>query len=1100
MKRIRYFIPVAILFSLADLNAQTKASATPPPDTSPLSSATFSGLSLRNVGPAVTSGRILDIAVNPENHSEYYLATAGGGVWKTINAGTTFSPLFDGEVSFSIGCLTIDPTNPNVIWAGSGENNNQRSVAYGDGIYKSEDGGKSFKNMGLKTSEHIGMIAIDHHNSEIVYVAAYGPLWSDGGERGIYKTTDGGKTWKQVLSISERTGCNEVHLDPENPEIIYACAHQRRRHEWTYISGGPESAIYKSIDAGVTWNKIMSGLPTDDIGRIGMAVSDVNPDYLYAIVETAGDKGGIFRSTDRGASWEKRNGMFTAGNYYGEIVADPVDRDKVYVLDFMNKVSTDGGKTFSALGEKNKHVDNHALWIDPNDTKHYLSGCDGGLYESFDGAQNWNYKGNLPIAQFYRVALDNAAPFYNIYGGTQDNNSLGGPSRTLSSSGIINADWFVTTGGDGFESQVDPRDPNIVYAQSQYGGLVRYDRKSGEAIDIKPLEEAGETPLRWNWDAPLQVSSHSNTRLYFAANKLFRTDDRGDNWKLISPDLTKQIDRNKLPVMGKVWGIDAVAKNQSTSIYGNIISFSESPLKEDMLFVGTDDGLIQLTSDGGKSWTKIDKVAGVPERAYVSFLLASQHKENIVYSAFNNLRNGDFKPYIFRSTDGGKSWSSINANLPERGSVYCIAEDHINPDLLFVGTEFGLYFTIDGGKKWIQLKGGIPSLPVRDLAIQKRENDLVLATFGRGFYVLDDYSPLRNLKPENLQEPAHIFPIKDALMFIQSAPYGHRGKAFQGESFFTADNPPVGTVFTYYVKDALKTKKQKRQDIEKEKIKKGEPIDYPSFDEIRAEDNEEAPYLLFTVSDESGRVVRRMKTAGSKGVNRIVWNFRYPTTSSAGNPEADLSNPYAEPDEGPLALPGKYTVSLSKKENGKVTELVPAMPFNAVSLNAATLCAADKKSVLDFSQKVAELHRACDAVNNYCGEMKNRLTQSRKAMFNSFMDNAHKMDIDTSITRYELQLKDIEIKMNGDASIAKHEFPTGTPVSGRVDGIIYGLWNATCAPTGTELASYKVAAKEFGGLLEKVRTLEQKIQAVEITLEVNKAPYTQGRFPAWSDK
>jgi photosystem II stability/assembly factor-like uncharacterized protein len=1096
MKRITHFVAAVTILFISSAKAQTKGAA-PAADNSPFNSATFSGLSLRNVGPAVTSGRILDIAVNPENHSEYYLATAGGGVWKTSNAGVTFSPIFDDEGSFSIGCISIDPNNPNVVWVGTGENNNQRSVSYGDGIYKSENGGKNFKNMGLKTSEHIGMIAIDPQNSDIVYVAAYGPLWSDGGERGIYKTMDGGKNWKKILNVSDRTGFNEIHIDPANPQILYACAHQRRRHEWTYISGGPESALYKSNDAGETWDKIMNGLPTEDIGRIGLAISDVNPDYLYAVVETAGDKGGVFRSTDRGASWEKRNGMYTAGNYYSEIIADPIDLQKIYVLNTINQVSLDGGKTFAALGEKDKHVDNHALWIDPVDNHHYLAGCDGGLYESFDAAQNWSYKGNLPITQFYKVALDNAAPFYNIYGGTQDNNSLGGPSRTISSSGIINADWFVTTGGDGFESQVDPRDPNIVYAQSQYGGLVRYDRKSGEATDIRPIDAPGEEPLRWNWDAPLQVSAHSATRLYFAANKLFRTDDRGNNWKAISPDLTRQIDRNKLPVMGKVWSIDAVAKNQSTSIYGNIISFSESPIKEDLLFAGTDDGLIQITSDGGKSWTKIDKVGGVPEHSFIGFLLASQHQENVVYAAFNNHRMGDFKPYLFKSSDGGKSWISISSNLPERGSVYSIAEDFVNPDLLFAGTEFGLFFSIDGGKKWIQLKGGLPTVPIRDLAISKRESDLVMATFGRGFYVLDDYSPLRFLKPETLNETAHVFPIKDALMFMQSAPYGHRGKAFQGESFYTAENPPVGAVFTYYLKESLKTKKQKRQELEKEKAKKGEPVEYPSFDQMREEDNEEVPYLLFTVADEGGRVVRRMKAPASKGLSRIVWNFRYPTTAPAGNPEPDLSNPYAEPDEGPLALPGKYTVTLSKYEDGKFTDLVSPQTFQAVALNAATLTATDKKAVLEFSQKVAELRRAVEGVILFESEMKTRVSQVRKAVFNSPQS---KMDLESQIVATDKKLKELEVKLIGDASVAKHEFPTSPSISDRIEGVVYGVWNVTSAPTGTQLDSYKAAAKGFADILSQIKSINTDLIKLETQLETDKAPYTQGRLPEWQDK
>jgi len=1095
MKKSLLFLVFAFSGSVMPYSfAQPKDASKPAADNSPLNSATFNGLKFRSIGPAVTSGRVLDIAVNPQNHSEYYLATAGAGVWKTSNSGITFSPLFDGEGSFSIGCVSIDPSNPNIVWAGSGENNNQRSVSYGDGVYKSEDGGKSFHNTGLKNSEHIGMIAIDPRNSNVVYVAAYGPLWSSGGDRGVYKTTDGGKTWKAVLQISENTGCNEIHLDPRNPDVLYAAAHQRRRHEWTYISGGPESSLYKSTDGGASWNKIVNGLPSADMGRIGLAVSPVNPDYLYAVVETADDKGGVFLSTDRGASWEKRNPMYTAGNYYSEIVADPKNLNRVYVFNTINQVSNDGGKTFSALGEKNKHVDNHALWIDPSDTRHYIAGCDGGVYESYDAAQNWSFKANLPIAQFYRVAVDNASPFYNVYGGAQDNNSLGGPSRTTSSSGIINADWYVTTGGDGFESQVDTQDPNIVYSQSQYGGLVRYDRKSRESIDIKPVEKNGEEALRWNWDAPLLVSSYSHTRLYFAANKLFRSDDRGNNWKAISPDLTKHIDRNKLPVMGKVWSMDAVAKNQSTSIYGNILSFSESPVKEDLLFTGSDDGLIQYTADGGKNWTRSEKIAGVPEYSFVSFLLASQHKESVVYASYNNHRMGDFKPYLFKSTDGGKTWASIASNLPERGSVYCIAEDFVNPDLLFAGTEFGLFFTIDGGKKWIQLKGGLPVVPVRDIAIQKRENDLVLASFGRGFFILDDYSSLRNLKPETLQKTAEIFPVKDALQFVPATPYGERGKASQGESFYTAENLPSEAVFTYYLKENLKSLKQKREDLEKEKVKKGEAVDYPSFDAMRAEDNETPPYLLFLITDENKNVIRRIKSPATKGISRIAWNLRYPTTTSSTIPEPDLSNPYSEPDEGPFVVPGKYFVSLSKFDEGRFSELVPPVAFQVTGLNFASLPAEDKKAVLAFSNQVAELKRAFSGAEVFMGEMENRISKIQKAVLNA---PGVKMESIEEVNKISGVLTKLKVTAEGDKSLAKREFATGPSLNSRIETIVGSTWNATCDPTGTAKQSYQVAATEFKTFLADLKIQNQALEKIEAQLELNKAPYTPGRFPEW---
>src|SRR5581483_5584308 len=543
------------------------------------------------------------------------------------------------------------------------------------------------------------------------------------------KTTDGGKTWKASLTVSENTGITDVAIDPNNPDTLYATAYQRRRHVYTLVNGGPESALYKSTDAGATWNKLRAGLPTSEMGRIGIAISPVDSNVIYASIEAADRKGGIFRSSDRGASWERRNPYDTTAMYYGHVYCDPKEVDRIYVPNVLVMVSDDGGRTLRPLGERSKHVDNHVIWIDPTNTNRYLVGCDGGLYESFDRGATWDFKANMPIPQFYDITTDNATPFYNVYGGTQDNYSMGGPSRTRSISGIVNSDWFVTQGGDGFRSQVDPEDPNTVYAELQYGVLVRFDKRTGERMGITPAPGRGEAALRVNWDAPFIISPHSRTRLYYASNKLFRSDDRGDTWTLASNDLTRQLDRNKLPVFNKILSVDAVARHASTDPFGNASALFESPKKEGMVYVGTDDGLIQVTEDAGKNWRKIDSFPGVPEMTYVSRIVASQHDANTVYAAFDNHKRSDFAPYLLKSTDAGRSWTSIASNLPKNGPVLAIAEDHVNPNLIFVGTEFGVFFTIDGGKKWVQLKGGLPTIAVRDIAIQRRENDLVLATF-----------------------------------------------------------------------------------------------------------------------------------------------------------------------------------------------------------------------------------------------------------------------------------------------------------------------------------------------------------------------------------
>lgn len=1100
---IRFVLVTTLLSSAAfaqkKKSADTKKQQTEADKKDPWKTATFNGLSFRCLGTAKTSGRVVDIAVNPNNHNEYFVAAGSGGVWKTSNHGITYTPVFDNEGSYSIGCVKIDPSNPNIVWVGTGENNNQRSVAYGDGVYKSEDGGKSWKNMGLKLSEHIGMIVIDPNNSDIVYVAVYGPLWSAGGDRGIYKTIDGGKTWKQILFVSENTGFNEVHMDPRNSNVLYACAHQRRRQVYTYISGGPESNIYKSNDGGATWDTLKKGLPEVDKGRIGLAVSPANPDYVYAIIEASDKKGGVFRSTNRGTSWEKMCDNTTQGNYYQEIFCDPKDADKVFYVDLWIMVSRDGGKTFSKIGEKSKHVDNHAIWIDDTDTKHLLVGCDGGVYETYDFGANWEFEANLPITQFYKVAVDNSTPFYWVYGGTQDNFSLGVPSRTTSANGITNSDWIFTLGGDGYETQIDPEDPNIVYPQSQYGGLNRFDKKSGESVDIRPVEGENDPALRWNWDSPLLISSHKHTRLYCGANKLFRTDDRGDSWTAISGDLSRQIDRNKLPVMGRVWSMDAVAKNASTDFYGQLVTIAESFFDENHLVVGTDDGLIQVTKDGGKTWTKIDPSAagiGVPDQTYVNQIIASRHDKNVFYAAFNHHRYGNFKPFVYRSADGGITWAPIIGNLPERGSVYSVAEDHVNKDLLFAGTEFGVFFTIDGGQKWTQLKGGLPTIAVRDLAIQTRENDLVLATFGRGYYILDDYTPLRTLKKDDLNKAAFISPIKDSWMFIESyTTAGMPQKGFQGESFYSAPNPKMGAVFTYYLKDNLRTLKEQRQESEKEKISRTEPVYYPSPDSIRLEDQYPDPYILFTITDEAGTVVRKIKTEGKKGLNRIVWDMRYASPGPVNFYVPDPTNPWDVPEKGYLAMEGKYNVSLSKFEDGKITELVAAQPFNIKSLNAASLPAPDKKALAAFSKQVSELRRSTAAAESFRGELTNKIKFIKAAIVDAQIPQP---EITAHVHQIERRLNLVDMKMNGDASLAKREFETPPAINGRISTIEGTLWGSTSAPTQTAMQSFEVASRQFDAILPELKSINEEIQKVEAQLEKSGAPYTPGRFPVWT--
>ncbi len=1115
----RRFLPVCIVapclvaLSAAAVLAQstparpttTQPAATQPasapstaPATQPALADLVGGLKFRSLGPGFTAGRIGDFAFHPDDPRTYYVAVASGNVWKTENAGVTFTPIFDNEGSYSIGCLAIDPRNPNVIWVGTGENNSQRSVSFGDGVYRSRDGGKSWENMGLRDSEHIGKIVIDPRDSNVVYVAAQGPLWRAGPERGLYVTRDGGATWTNILHVSEHTGINEVHLHPTDPDTLLASAYQRRRHVWTLINGGPESAIYKSTDAGRSWRKIKSGLPEVELGRIGLGFSPARPDTAYAIIEAADGKSGFFRSLDRGETWEKRSDhVCTSPQYYNELVCHPTDPERVIVPDTFTAETKDGGKTFSRLPILNRHVDDHAFWVNPRNIQHWIIGGDGGIYESFDEGKNWRHFENLSITQFYRVALDNSKPFYYIYGGTQDNCTVGGPSRTIDNVGIANEHWFITVGGDGFETQIDPQDPMIVYSQWQYGGLVRHDRRSGETVDIKPREKPGEAGLRWNWDSPLRISPHNHKRLYFGANILFRSDDQGNSWRAISGDLTRQIDRNQLEVMGKRQPADAVAKSNSTSFFGNTVSLSESPLVEGLIYVGTDDGLVQISEDAGQNWRRVDTFPGVPERSYVSWLVASLHEPDTVYAAFDNKKMGDFKPYLLRSSDRGKSWSSIAGDLPERQIAYCLQEDHVSPKLLFLGTEFGVFCTVDGGQKWQRLKSGLPTISVRDLEIQRRENDLVLGTFGRGFYVLDDYSPLRSLTPELLAKDAAILPVKDALHYVEASRLGARnGRGWSGNSFYAAANPPFGATITYYLREKPLSRKEQRREDEKQAAKDGRTPAYPSIEQLREEDQTREPQILLIIRDARGAIVRRIGAPRDKGLQRVTWNLRYaaanPTTLARGA-EPD---PWEREPDGPLADPGDYTVTLAKEVDGVLSEIAGPERIKVVPLALATFAAADREARQAFKQKVARLQRAVEGASRAAGEAQTRISHLRKALLDAPRADPSLLKQTEALQQ---KLHDLLIALRGDPTMERRNEPQPPAISGRVSEIVSDLWYATSAPTQTQLDAYDYAADAFSALLRDLRTLiEQELKQLESQAESAGAPWTPGRLPSWT--
>lgn len=1064
-------------------------------DETPWSSGDFGGLAFREIGPAIASGRIADFAVDPRNKNHYYVGVCSGGVWETHNAGVTFSPIFDGEGSYSIGCLTLSPSHPDIVWVGSGESNSQRSVAYGDGVYKSVDGGSTWQNMGLKRSLHIGRIIVHPTNPDIVWVGAEGPLWGPGGERGVYKTIDGGTTWDLVLEIDENTGVVDMVADPRDPDVIYAASYQRRRHTWTLINGGPGSGIHKTTDGGLTWTELKGGLPGTDMGRIGLAIAPKAPDTVYAIVEAAKGKGGFFRTRNGGASWDKMSD-YVAGSpqYYNEIIPDPINPDRVYSMDTFLKVTEDGGKNWRRLSFASKHVDDHALWINPCDTDHLLAGCDGGMYESFDQGDNWRFFPNLPITQFYRVAVDYDEPFYNVYGGTQDNNTIGGPSRTTFGHGASNREWFFTLGGDGFKPAIDYTNPNIVYSQWQYGNLHRYDKTSGENLDIQPQPELGEI-LNWNWNSPLLISPHNHERLYYCCQKVFVSGDMGHSWTKISEDLNSGVDRNKLEIMDRVWGVDAVSKNKSTSVYGSIITFNESPVVQGLLMAGTDDGLIHVRQPGSSEWLEYNSFKDVPDGSYVSDLEPSLFDENVIFATFDNHKRDDFKPYVLMSNNQGKSWKNIAGDLPERGTVYTIAQDHVDENLLFAGTEFGMFFTRNGGENWTQLSAGIPVIACRDLEIQRSANDLVVATFGRGFFILDDYSPLRNLTTEVMDEQAVLFPVKDALLYNEGTPVGSAGKGHQGDSFWLAKNPPFGAVITYRLNEGLETLQKKRRKTDSEKFKNNEPVFYPSWDELRAEDSELDPVIILTIKDANGEVVRRFGGPGSGGFHRVAWDLRYPDISPVNLSRSGPNTPWDDIPAGPYAMPGTYSVTLSQRVLGEETVLAGPVQFSTSLLGNNELQTEDFSASLAFQVEAAELNRAVQGASRTLGDARSRLDHIRQAINDTpDLDRAMLDEIDGMLE----QLARMQVTMNGDRTISSRSEPTTPGLRSRVSRVMWGTRSITSAPTQTQRESLDVAAGQFGPLLDELRVfVEKDIKNLEDKLEAAGAPYTPGRIPVW---
>jgi len=1053
----------------------------------------LAGIPLRNIGPALTSGRVSDFAFHPGQPQSFYVSMASGNLWKTENNGITWKALFENENSFAIGVVELDPSNPNIVWVGSGENNAQRSVGYGDGVYKSVDGGKSWNHMGLKDSGHISMIRFHPEDSNTIYVAAQGPLWSPGGDRGLYRSTDGGANWIRILDIDENTGINEFVIDAANPDVIVASSYQRRRHVWTLINGGPGSGIHKTTDGGVSWHKVAGELPEGDLGRIGLAAAPSAPNMIYAIIEADEEGQGVYRSNDFGESWDKRSDHMTSSpQYYNELYVDPQNPERVYSVDTFTQVSEDGGKSWDKISFKNRHVDDHALWIDPDNTSHLYIGGDGGVYESWDRGQLWRHVRNLPATQFYRSTPDNDAPFYNVCAGTQDNFTLCGPSRNTKTDGITNADWSIAQFGDGFKAQIDPTDANIIYAQAQYGSLGRFDRITGERLQITPMPGADENNYNWNWNAPLIISPHDHRRLYYGAERLFRSDDRGASWVTISGDLSRKIDRNKLDVMGRVWSVDAIAKNVSTSTYGALIAVDESPLLEGLIYAGTDDGLIHVTSDGGDNWSSVDSFRDVPDMSLVEDIISSFHNADVAYAVIDNHKRGDYKPYVLKSENRGKSWTLISNNLPERGTAHTIIEDHVDPNLLFVGTEFGLFFSNNGGDSWTRLTA-LPTIAVRDLEIQRREGDLVIGTFGRGIYILDDYSPLRSASSELAAAPT-LFGVRDAWLYVPDSRRGWGGKGDWGVGRYTADNPPYGAVFAYYLPEDLQSQKEKRRTAEKEREKEGGDNPYPSWDQLRREDREEEPSITLTVRDASGNVMQRISAPAGKGFHRVAWNMRYPAPDPVDlDPDTDFA-PWESLPQGPMALPGNYSVSLSKRVQGELVETSAAQSFALKPLYEGGLVTEDRQALLDFEMQSNDLYRAVMGANKARGEIQNRIDHLLKAAADTPSSSEAQ---EQSLRALNTRMQDLKVLFSGDSTISSRAEPVPMSITGRIYTIVGGHWDSQSAVTGNYRDSYAIADRQFRQALVELNAIAADLAKVEAELQAEGAPWTPGRIPRW---
>lgn len=1017
----------------------------------------------RNIGPAIMGGRIDDFAVVEVNPEIIYAGAATGGVWKSTNAGTTWTPVFDDYGTTSIGDIAIAPSNPNIVWAGTGEANNRQSSSWGNGVYKSVDAGKTWQRMGLEDSHHIGRIVIDPKNPDIVYAAALGHLWGPNKERGLFKTVDGGKTWTNTKFINDDTGFADVVMDPSNSNVLYAASYQRRRTPWGFNGGGPGGALYKTTDAGKSWTQLTNGLPsTGNVGRIGIDIYRKNPSVVYVCFEHK--EGGIFRSDDAGKTWKKVNSLSPRPLYFSQIRIDPQDDNRIYMLGNSLFVSDDAGKTFRSDGARNVHVDHHAMWIDPNNPRSLILGNDGGVWFSRDRSRTWVRINNIPLGQFYGIAFDMRDP-YSVYGGLQDNAVWGGPNATRHRVGPLNDDWIQIGGGDGMLTAVDPADYRNVYVETQDGRLIRFDPDAGELKSIRPFQpaapggggtegEGGAGPgsagpgssnanappaaVRFNWTTPLVISPHNPGTIYLAGNKLWRSLDRGDHWQAISPDLTKQIDRNKIPIMGLTPGDTMLGRNDGVSAYGTATSMAESPLQPGLYLVGTDDGNVQISRDGGSNWANIASKFPVPENTWVSKVDFSRFDARRMYVAFDGHRSDDFNPYIFTSNDGGETWQPIARGL--RAPVRTLKEDLRNPNLLFAGTESGLWISADRGGSWSAAKNGMADVPVYDIQIHPRTRELLLGTHGRSIYAMN-IAPLEDLTEEVLSTRAHLFAPVSTTTFNRLE---HRD--FIGQSTYVGANPPYGANLDYYLR-------------------------------------EPASNLKITIEDRDGQQVQELKGSSAAGLNRVRWDLRYTAppevprqqrqegvdpsdprpaessfarvagdTGGGGDPTGGEAGAPPAPATGPMVLPGEYVVKLSADGIERRALLtVKGDPRTSISDE-------DRRKQSEVIMEVYRLQKEANPISAAASELNTQMSATTKALgaIKDLAPEIKKASDDTA-----RQIRDVQGRISR--------------ALGQLGGVSGEVARSTTAPTEAQIMQLRSGVEALKQALPQFKEVESKV-------------------------